>query len=128
VKVLLDSHTLIWAVDNPTRLGAQAAVVLRDKSNELLLSAATIWELSIKFGLGKLSLSSPFAPWCNQAITDLGIAVVPITVEYSAAQSTLPRHHGDPFDRMLVAQALVERVTIVSADDIFERYGLTRVW
>lgn len=128
MRLLLDSHTLIWAVDDPSRLGSQAAASLQEAANELLLSAATIWEIAIKVGLGKLSLSMAYRQWMMQAIGDLGVTILPITVEYAEVQSGLPAHHGDPFDRLLVAQATVEQVGIVSNDPVFESYGVRRVW
>jgi len=128
VRLLLDAHTLIWAVDDPAKLGSEATTALQASSNDLLLSAGTIWEISIKVGLGKLTLSLPFQQWMEQAIHDLGAAVLPITVEYAAAQSGLPAHHGDPFDRLLAAQAQVENVPLVSTDAVFDQYGINRVW
>jgi PIN domain nuclease of toxin-antitoxin system len=128
VRLLLDSHALIWAVDNPSQLGANAASALRDSNNELLLGAGTIWELSIKVGMGKLTLSLPYRQWMTQAIADLGVAILPITVEYADVQAALPTHHGDPFDRLLVAQAQVENVPLVSSDGLLDQYGIIRVW
>ena len=128
MRLLVDAHALIWAVDAPLKLGPQAVTALQDPSNDLLLSAGTIWELAIKVGLGKLSLSMPYREWMNQAITDLGMTVLPITVEYADVQSNLPRHHGDPFDRLLVAQAQVEDMALVSADPGFDPYGINRLW
>jgi len=128
VKLLLDAHTLIWAVDEPGRLGPQATVSVQDSANDLLLSAGTIWELGIKTGLGKLTFSRPFHEWIEQALVDLGATVLPITIEYVSVQAGLPRHHGDPFDRLLVAQAIVERIAIVSADAALDAYGVTRLW
>ena len=128
MKLLVDAHTLIWAVDDPTKLGRQAVTALQDPGNDLILSAGTIWEIAIKVGLGKLSLSMPYREWMNQAITDLGMAVLPITVEYADVQGNLPRHHGDPFDRLLVAQAQVENMALVSADPGFDPYGINRLW
>jgi PIN domain nuclease of toxin-antitoxin system len=128
VKLLVDAHTLIWAVDDPSKLGRQAVTALQDPGNDLILSAGTIWEIAIKVGLGKLSLSMPYREWMNQAITDLGMAVLPITVEYADVQGNLPRHHGDPFDRLLVAQAQVENMALVSADPGFDPYGINRLW
>jgi PIN domain nuclease of toxin-antitoxin system len=124
----VDAHVLIWAVDEPTRLGPQASAELRNAANQLLISAATIWELSIKWGLGKLTLSLPYRLWMENAIADLGLTVVPITVEFAEAQAKLPHHHGDPFDRMMVAQAVVEAVPIVSADVQLDAYGVNRIW
>jgi PIN domain nuclease of toxin-antitoxin system len=128
VRLLLDTHTLIWAVDDTARLGAAAARELRSLGNQLLLGAGTIWELSIKVGLGKLKLSAPFRPWVEAAVADLGLVVLPVTVEYADAQARLPHHHGDPFDRLLVAQALSEGIGVVSGDTVLDRYGVTRVW
>ena len=128
MKLLLDTHTLIWAVDAPSKLGPQAVTALQDPANDLLLSAATIWEIAIKVGLGKLSLSMPYRQWMNQAITDLGMTVLPITVEYADVQVNLPKHHGDPFDRLLVAQSQVENIHLVSADPVFDQYGINRLW
>jgi PIN domain nuclease of toxin-antitoxin system len=128
MRHLLDAHCLIWAVDDPAKLGAAAVAALQDAANQLLLSAGTIWELSIKVASGKLSLSSPFPAWMTKAISDLGLTVLPITVEYANAQAGLPNHHRDPFDRLLAAQAIVERVPVVSADAIFDKYGVSRIW
>lgn len=128
MNLLLDAHTLIWAVDNPVKLGRQAAIRLEDSGNELLLSAGTVWEIAIKVGLKKLTLSQPFRQWMTQAVADLGVKVLPITVEAADAQIALPSHHRDPFDRLLVVQAQTERLVLVSADSIFDRYGVERLW
>lgn len=128
MRLLLDSHTLIWAVDDPPKLSLPAVAALQDPANELLLSAATIWEISIKVGLGRLTLNSTYRSWMNAAIAALGLSILPVTVEYAEAQSQLPPHHGDPFDRLLAAQALVEKMPLVSCDLIFDQYSVTRIW
>jgi PIN domain nuclease of toxin-antitoxin system len=128
MRLLVDSHSLIWAVDDPTLLTPAAVLALQDPANELLLSAATIWEIAIKVGLGKLTLTIPYRQWMDQAIADLGLVVLPITVAYADGQASLPWHHRDPFDRLLIAQALVEGIPIVSADPQFDGYGVTRLW
>jgi PIN domain nuclease of toxin-antitoxin system len=128
VKLLLDSHTLIWAVDNPAHLGPQAVVELQNPANQLLISAATVWELAIKVGQGKLTLTLPYRQWMTKAITDLGLALLPITVEYADVQAALPRHHGDPFDRLMVAQSIVDGLPLISADPQLDAYGITRLW
>lgn len=128
MRLLLDAHALVWAVDNPALLGTGAAAALEDPANDLLLSAGTIWELAIKVGLSKLAISLPFREWMTQAVVDLSVAVLPITVEYADVQAGLPFYHRDPFDRLLVAQARVEDVPIVSADAILDRYGIGRIW
>ena len=128
MRVLLDTHALIWYVDQDHLLSASAHAAITNPANELLLSAGTIWEVSIKVGLNKLSLSMPFRQWMNKAIADLGLTLLPITVEYADVHAGLPRHHGDPFDRLLVAQAQVENVSLVSADAVFDQYGVNRIW
>jgi PIN domain nuclease of toxin-antitoxin system len=128
VRLLVDTHALIWAVDDPSKLSRQAVRALEDSANELLLSAATFWEIAIKVSVRKLSLSQPYRQWMNKAIADLGLTLLPITVEYADVQAALPRHHGDPFDRMLAAQAQVENVPLVSADLVFDQYGVNRIW
>jgi len=128
VKLLLDTHTFIWAVDQPSMLGPSAKTALEDPANDLVLSAATIWELAIKVGLNKLTLSLPYRQWMTRAMNDLGVSVLPITVESADVLIELPKHHRDPFDRLLVAQAIVENVPLVSNDAIFDQYGIARVW
>jgi PIN domain nuclease of toxin-antitoxin system len=128
VKLLLDTHTFIWAVDQPTLLGPNAKTTLEDLANNLMLSAATIWEIAIKVGLKKLTLSLPYRQWMTRAISDLGVTTLPVTVEYADVQAELPQHHRDPFDRLLIAQAIVENVPLVSNDTIFDQYGVARVW
>src|SRR5262245_10526803 len=128
MRILLDAHSPIWAVDDPSKLGPAAAAALANPANEPLLSAGTIWEIAIKTSLGKLTLSLPFKQWMNNAVTDLGATILPITIDYADAQVRLPHHHGDPFDRMLAAQALTEVIPIVSADTVLDSYGVTRLW
>ena len=128
MRVLIDSHALIWYVDQDNLLSLASHAAISDPTNDLLLSAGSIWEIGIKVGLGKLVLSQPYKLWMTQAISDLGVRVLPVTVDYTDVQAGLPRHHGDPFDRMLIAQAIVEQVPIVSCDAAMDAYGITRVW
>lgn len=128
MRLLLDSHTVIWAVDQPSRLGPDATALLQDLSNELLISAATIWELPIKSGLGRLTLSIPFREWMHQAVADLDASVLPVTIEYADVQADLPDHHRDPFDRLIIAQATSERIPVVSNDSALDAYGVSRIW
>jgi len=128
LKILIDTHTLFWSVDDPAKVSAVAMAAIQPLTNDVLLSAASIWELAIKVGLGKMSLSLPYRQWMEKAITDLKLMVLPVTVEYADRQSLLPPHHKDPFDRLMIAQALVERIPIASADAVFDPYGVTRIW
>jgi PIN domain nuclease of toxin-antitoxin system len=101
---------------------------MTDAANDLVVSVATVWEISIEVGLRKLTLSSPYRDWMNDVVTDLDLELLPVTIDYSAAQAALPWHHRDPFDRLLIAQALTEGIPVVSSDSQFDAYGVTRVW
>src|SRR5207253_665181 len=102
--------TLIWGMDDPSMLSGPAAIALKDPGNDLLLSSATLWELAIKVGTRKLRLSLPYRQWMEKAIIDLDLAILPITIDYSEHLIALPTHHKDPFDRLIIAQALAEGV------------------
>jgi PIN domain nuclease of toxin-antitoxin system len=125
---LIDTHALLWSVEEPAKVSATAMAAIQPLVNDVLLSAATIWELSIKVGQGKLALSLPYPQWMYKAIADLKLTILPVTVEYADRQSTLPPHHKDPFDRLIIAQALVEGIPIVSVDAAFDSYGVARIW
>lgn len=128
MRGLIDAHTLIWAVDRPAMLGAAATSFLKDPANDLLLSAGTIWEIAIKVGLKKLNVSLPYRQWLATAMIDLKLALLPITVEHADAVVGLPLLHRDPFDRLLVAQATVEDLPLISADEAFDQYSVKRIW
>jgi PIN domain nuclease of toxin-antitoxin system len=128
MRVLIDSHALIWYVDQDKLLSLASRAAISDPTNDLLLSAGTIWEIGIKAGLGKLVLTQPFKFWMDQAISDLQVTVLPLSVDYVDVQLKLPKHHGDPFDRLIVAQAIVEQVPIISVDASLDAYGITRIW
>jgi PIN domain nuclease of toxin-antitoxin system len=128
MRLLIDSQALIWYVDQDQFLSPAAHAAITDPNSDLVLSAAAVGEIAIKVGLGKLSLSLPYRQWMTKAIADLGASILPITVDYADAQSALPQHHRDPFDRLMVAQAQLEKVSVVSADPAFDLCGVTRVW
>lgn len=128
MRAIIDSHALIWAVDDPDRLGSKAREVIEDSTNEILFSSGSIWELSIKVGLRKLTLSLPFDAWMRQAVTDLRLTILPITIESADVQSKLDHHHRDPFDRLLISHARVEGIPVISSDLIFDSYGIQRIW
>jgi PIN domain nuclease of toxin-antitoxin system len=128
VRLLLDTHVLIWAVDDTSKLSPAADAELRNPVNELVVSAATPWEIAIKLSVSKLTLSLPFRDWMTKALTDLPAALLPIHVEHCDAQIALPGHHRDPFDRLLIAQAMVENIPVVSADAAFDPYPIRRIW
>jgi PIN domain nuclease of toxin-antitoxin system len=128
MRLLVDANALLRAVDQPAQLGAQAVTALRDPGDQLLLSAGTIWEIAVKVSLKKLGLSLPYRQSIDRATADLGMTVLPITAEHAEAQIGLPPHHRDPFDRLLVAQASVVNLAIVSVDAVLDRYSVVRIW
>lgn len=128
MKLLVDSQAIVWYVDQDQLLSPAAHVSLTDPANELLVSAAAVWEIAIKVGIGKLSLSLPYRKWMAKAIADMSLAILPITVEYADLQASLPYHHGDPFDRLMIAQALTDGIAVVSIDPAFDLYGVKRIW
>ena len=122
-RLLLDTHVLIWAVENSPRLGADAREIITDPGNEVFVSAATIWEIAIKRALGKLSFPSDV----GDTVRRDGFTELPVTFHHAEQAGGLPRHHGDLFDRMLVAQAQAEGLIIVTEDPIIPRYGVRTV-
>jgi PIN domain nuclease of toxin-antitoxin system len=128
VKYLVDAHTLLWSQDDTSRLSAAATVALTGAAHDRLLSIVTIWEIGIKVALGKLPLSKPFRVWIETAITDLALTVFSISLDHDERMTSLPFHHRDPFDRLLVAQALTDGIPLISCDALFDAYGVTRVW
>lgn len=128
MRLLLDTHALLWFVWNHPNLSATGHTLISDPNNTLFLSAASIWEIAIKVGIGKLTLTDPYDVFMNQAIRTTGLTLLPIEVRYATALTALPKHHGDPFDRMMIAQALMEKMSLLSADAVFDAYGVSRHW
>lgn len=128
MRVLLDTHTFLWFIEGKPLLSITARQIVEDIANERLLSIASIWEAAIKFGTGKLELSQPFDILIPSQLHGNVITLLDITVAHTMRITTLPFHHRDPFDRMLVAQAMAENLPIVSADTIFDAYGIARIW
>jgi PIN domain nuclease of toxin-antitoxin system len=128
MRALLDTHTFLWFITGDARLSGNAERVIEDGRYDVLLSVASIWEIAIKAGIGRLPLPLPVAALLPRQIMDNEISVLPIAVEHALEVANLPLHHRDPSDRMLVAQALAEQVPILSADATLDRYGVHRVW
>lgn len=124
MKLLLDTHAALWWMSGDRRLGEDTAGMLTDDANQLLLSAAVVWEVAIKRSLGKLRTPGDLA----SALLGVGAQPLAISVAHAAAVEDLPWHHRDPFDRMLVAQASVEGAAIVSRDEALRPYGVMLVW
>ncbi len=125
---LLDSHTLLWyTLDNP-RLSETAKQLIRTSSNTILISPATYWEIAIKVSIGKLLLHCPYEEYIAACLNMYKFVILPIEPRHTVNVIELPFHHRDPFDRLLAAQALAEGIPLVSADSIFDRYHVRRIW
>jgi len=124
VKLLPDTHTVLWWAHEPSRLSPTANDLLRDRRNEVLLSAAVAWEIAIKTALGKLAAR----PRLVAELLSRGGVELAITVAHADAAGALPLHHRDPFDRMLIAQAIAEGAALVSADPAMRAYEVPVVW
>jgi len=128
VRLLLDTHAFLWWVADDEALTVRARAAIADPANECLVSAASAWEIAIKASIGKLTLARDARRFLPEELAANGFEPLPVTVTHSARVAGLPFHHRDPFDRLLAAQALEERVAIVSADAVFGKYGVKRVW
>lgn len=127
MDLLLDTHTLIWYLQEDQKLLPNTAAILEDASNQLQISIVSLWEIAIKLNLDKLSLEIPFAD-LPQLLEQLLIGVMPITFTDTENYLSLPTYHRDPFDRMLIAQAITHTLTIVSIDKAFDAYPIQRLW
>lgn len=122
MKLLLDSHLLLWAAGAPERLSDAARTLFEHSDNELMFSAASLWEIAIKRGLGRDDFKVD-ARVLRRGLLDNGYGELPVTSEHAVAIDALPPIHKDPFDRILVAQAQVEGITLVTADDLVAQYS-----
>ena len=127
-RLLLDTHALVWYVLNDPQLPARARAAIRTPANQVWVSPAAYWELAIKVHLGKWALSRPYPALMNLALNLYRFRVLPIKVGHTARLIGLPDHHRDPFDRLLAVQAQAEGLTLVSADAVFDRYAVPRLW
>ena len=129
MKLLLDTHALIWAVMSPDRLGADAHVAITDPQNVVYASHVSLWELAIKRRIGKLAtIDRPAGEWFETYVRASHLQPLPISAAHLGAIEFLPLHHGDPFDRLLVAQAQLEGLTVVTRDAAFDQYDIAVLW
>ena len=125
---LLDTHTFLWAVSAPSKLGKKCRLTLEKNASVLYLSIGSIWEISIKRSLRKLQFDGSTETLLNQGQNDLGLSILSIDTRHILSVEQLPLQHRDPFDRLLVAQCLIEDLSILSGDEQFDEYGIRRVW
>lgn len=128
MKLLLDTQVFLWSIDQSDRLSARASSLLLDKDNSLSLSAASYWEICLKVSIGKLRLREDWAEVFDEEMTANRILWLPLEKEHLRAVIPLPWMHRDPFDRLLVAQAICEGMVIVTSDENLRTYGVETVW
>lgn len=130
MRLLPDTHALVWFAFADPQLSVTARSLLEDPANEILVRPASYWEIAIKVSLGKWTLQRPYSDMLDALWNVYGFRILPITPDHTARLLTLlhPTNHRDPFDRLLVAQALVEGVPLISADAKLDQYGVSRFW
>lgn len=128
MKLLLDTHAFLWWIAGSDLLGPGARAVIEERANECVVSLASCWEIAIKLSLGKLRVDADLDSFLPEQLAANGFRLLLTELRHTARVARLPFHHPDPFDRLLVAQALEERLALVSCDEVFEAYGVERVW
>ena len=126
--MLLDTHALLWWLGNDAQLGTQARAIITDERNEVFVSAASTWEIAIKTRLGKLNLGRPLHPHIAQLVARNEFRMLAPDWEDAQSITLLPLHHRDPFDRMLIVQALRRGLTVLTPDRHWDLYGVSRLW
>ncbi len=125
---LLDTHTFLWFINDDAQLSPTAKSLIEDSTNVIFLSVASLWEMAIKFSIGKLAVPSPFTTFIDEQLSVNNFALLNITTTHVGIVASLPFHHRDPFDRLIIAQSQSERFPIIGADAVFDTYGIQRLW
>ncbi len=128
MRGLLDTHSFLWFVTDDPQLSATALAFIVDPNNEILVSPASYWEIAIKVSIGKYPMTVPFDQFFSEGIEGNEFEIIPIEIRHAFVLATLPLHHKDPFDRMMISQAIAERIPVVSIDQVFDTYGVKRIW
>ncbi len=126
MRVLLDTHTFLWAITDASRLSVKARALMT--SAESWFSVASIWEVIVKVQSGKLSLPRPTGPFLTSELASSGVQILPVTLNHVLRVESLEPHHRDPFDRVLVAQSIEENLPILTADRVFDKYPVKVIW
>lgn len=128
MKYLIDTHTLLWIVTNDPKLSAKAKDLYLDSENEIFISMASIWELSIKSSLGKISLEQPLDEFVNEHVKGNDIRILKIELPHVLRIENLPFYHRDPFDRLIISQSIEDNIPIIGSDKTFDSYPIKRIW
>lgn len=127
MNLLLDTHTLIWLLEGDNNISPKALNAIQNPSNSCFISSASLWEIAIKISIKKLSINIPFQE-IYQLVYNNGIEILTLEFEHFLKVGSLPFHHKDPFDRIIIAQAIVEKMTIIGKDEYFNYYNLDLIW
>ncbi len=127
MRVLLDTHVFLWATNDVERLSPTAVTAVQNPANEVLVSIASAWEIAIKVSIGKFKMPTPLAPYLQRLLARHGFTLLPIRFSHLQALEKLPLHHRDPFDRLLVAQAIDEDATLITVDSQLRRYRVRTI-
>lgn len=127
MRVLLDTQVWLWMLAAPERLSKRSRALVISAEHELVLSAASAWEIAIKHALGKLTLPEPPVEYLSRLMTSTGITPLPVYHHHALHVATLPAHHADPFDRLLIAQAQIEDLPVLTADKVFRKYSVQTI-
>lgn len=127
MKALLDTHAFLWAIAEEEKLSRRAKQIFTG-SNDLWLSVASLWEILIKVQAGKLPLPEPSGPYLVRELAKNRIEILPVKMDHVLRIESLPQHHRDPFDRILIAQSLEENLPLITADPVFEKYSIRIIW
>ena len=128
MRVLLDTHALLWAAEGDRRLSEAAGAIIEDAGQELLFSAVSAMEIAMKHAAGRLELPDGASTWIRTRVAAFGLIELPVTTEHAIVAGLLPLLHRDPWDRLLVAQARVEGVPILTSDTLLYRYEVSTIW
>jgi PIN domain nuclease of toxin-antitoxin system len=128
MRLLLDTHSFLWFLLDDPKLSKTAKSSIADPDNDIDISPASYWEIAIKISLKKYSLPEPYAQFMERELATNQFRILPIEPKHTATLTSLPFHHCDPFDRLIIAQAMVERIPVISGDEAFAAYPVTRIW
>jgi len=128
LKYILDTHALLWITSDSDRLTSKAKSIYLDDKNEIWLSKASVWEMAIKISLKKLQIKNNIENFINDHVVGNGIKILDITLEQIYKLETLPFHHRDPFDRLIISQSMTEGIPVISSDHKFDKYNVNRIW
>lgn len=128
MRLLLDTHVLMWWIDDDPHLSAQSRALIGHSDNDVVVSVVSVWEIAIKAGLGRLDVPPDLQGYLRRQLARNQFELLPVLFEHAVAVRDLPRHHRDPFDRMLIAQSQVERLRLVTHDARMRAYEIDVIW